>query len=185
MLDEKGFSLISPLKRTWAPVGQTPRIRTSLNHHQRLNLIGVLLISPKGRCLRLRIASATQNLKGEQIVKFLQGLLTDIAGPMVLLWDSAPIHTRQRVQDFITAQRRLQVFSFPKYAPELNPVEFLWTQVSEHLACRAPQSLKELKVLVHMAIQRSRASRRRLEACLRGADLPWGRRVSGYLFKTQ
>lgn len=25
----------------------------------------------------------------------------------------------------------------------------------------------------------------RLEACLRGAELPWGRRASGYLFKTQ
>jgi transposase len=150
-----------------------------------LNLIGALLISPKGRRMRLRTASATQNLKGEHIVKFLQGILTDIAGPMVLLWDSAPIHTRHMVQDFIATQTRLHVFSFPKYAPELNPVEFLWTQVSEHLACRAPQSLKELKVLVHMAIQRSRASRRRLEACLRGADLPWGRRVSGYLFKTQ
>jgi len=185
LLDEKGFSLISPLKRTWAPVGQTPRIRTSLNHHQRLNLIGALVISPKGRRIRIRIASSTKNLKGEHIVKFLHDLLAQSAGPIILCWDSAPIHTRQMVQDFIAAQARLHVFSFLKYAPELNPVEFLWTQASEHLACRAPQSIKELKVLVHIAIQRSRASRWRLEACLRGADLPWGRRVSGYLFKTQ
>lgn len=185
LLDEKGFSLISPLKRTWAPVGQTPRMRTSLNHHDRLNLIGALIISPKGQRVRLRVQSTTDNQTGDHVLRFLHGLLADIAGPIVLLWDSAPIHTRHKVKDFIATQSRLHLFDFPKYAPELNPVEFLWAQLSEHLACRAPQSIHELKVLVHMALQRSRVSRWRLEACLRGADLSWGRRASGYLFRTQ
>jgi len=184
-LDEKGFSLISPLKRTWAPVGQTPRLRTSLNHHDRLNLMGALVISPKGQRLRVRVRSTTDSQTGDTVVTFLTQLLADIAGPIVLVWDSAPIHTRHKVRDFIAAQPRLHAFFLPKYAPELNPVEFLWAQLSEHLACRASQSIKELKRLVHMALQRSRASRWRLEACLRGADLPWGHRASHYLFKTQ
>jgi transposase len=166
-------------------VGQTPRLRTSLNHHDRLNLMGALSISPKGQRLRLRVRSTTDNQTGEHVLEFLRGLLVDIPGPIILVWDSAPIHTRGKVKDFIAAQSRLHVYFLPKYAPELNPVEFLWAQVSEHLACRAPQSLKELKVLVHIALQRSRTSRWRLEACLRGAELPWGRRASGYLFKTQ
>lgn len=177
--------MVSPLKASWAPVGQTPHIRTSLNHHARLNLIGALVISPKGRRIRLRIQSVADRVTGDTILQFLRAVLTDIAGPIVLVWDSAPIHTRHKVQNFIATQTRLQVFSFPKYAPELNPVEFLWAQVSEHLACRAPLSLKELRDLVHMAVQRSRVSRHRLEACLQGAELSWGRRVSGYLFKTQ
>jgi transposase len=185
LLDEKGFSLISPLKRTWAPVGQTPCIRTSLDHHARLNLIGALVISPKGQHIRLRTQSTTDNQSGDHVLQFLRGVLAEIAGPIVLVWDSAPIHTRRKVKDFIAAQSRLLAFSFPKYAPELNPVEFLWAQVSEHLAYRAPQSIKELKNLVHMALQRSRTSRRRLEGCLRGAELPWGRRASGYLFRIQ
>lgn len=113
-------------------------------------------------------------------------MLADIAGPIVLVWDNAPIHVRRKkVQAFIAGQPRLHVFQLPRYAPELNPVEFLWAQVSEHLACRAPMSLDELKSLVHMAVQRSRASRWRLEACLRGADFSWGRIASRYLFKTQ
>ena len=135
--------------------------------------------------MRIQVESATDNLTGEHILKFLRDLLKAIAGPIVLLWDSAPIHTRHKVQAFIAAQARLHVLSFPKYAPELNPVEFLWAQVNEHLACRAPQSIQELKALVHMAVQRSRAARWRLEACLRGAELPWGRRASVYLFKAQ
>jgi len=166
-------------------VGQTPCIRTSLDHHARLNLIGALAISPKGQCIRLRVRSTTKNQTGDHVLQFLRRVLAEIAGPIVLLWDSAPIHTRRKVKDFIATQPRLHVFSLPKYAPELNPVEFLWAQVNEHLAGRAPQSIQELKVLVHMALQRSRASRWRLEGCLRGADLPWGRRASGYLFRTQ
>ena len=177
---------MSPLKTSWAPVGQTPLIRTSLNHHQRLNVIGALVISPKGRRLRVKVQSSTHTLTGEDILKFLHALLADIAGPIVFVWDNAPIHVhRQKVRAFIESQSRLHVFQFPKYAPELNPVEYLWAQVTEHLACRAPRSMSELKNLVHMAIQRSRASRWRLEACLRGAQLPWGRIVSRYLFKTQ
>lgn len=185
LLDEKGFSLVSPLKASWGPVGLTPRIRTSLNHHARLNLIGALVISPKGRRLRLRMQSSTDHLTGESVLQFLQGLLADRAGPIMLIWDNAPIHTRHKVQNFIAAHDRLHAFSLPKYAPELNPVEFLWAQLCEHLACRAPMSLKELKTLVHMAVQRSRVSRWRLEACLHGAELIWGRRASRYLFKVQ
>jgi|WetSurSiteA1Bulk_404760.scaffolds.fasta_scaffold158227_2 hypothetical protein len=34
--DESGFSLVSPLKRTWSPRGQTPVTRTSLNAYTSL-----------------------------------------------------------------------------------------------------------------------------------------------------
>lgn len=157
-----------------------------MNHHDRLNLIGALVISPKGRRLRVRIQSSTKTLSGDDILKYLQAMLADIAGPIVLVWDNAHIHVhRKKAQAFIASQPRLHVFQLPRYAPELNPVEFLWAQVSEHLACRAPRSLDELKGLVHKAIQRSRASWWRLEACLRGADVSWGRIASRYLFKTQ
>jgi len=147
--------------------------------------MGTLVISPKGRRLRVRVRSTTDSQTGDTVLAFLRGLLADIAGPILLVWDSAPIHTRHKVRDYVAAQTRLHAYFLPKYAPELNPVEFLWALLSEHLACRAPQSIKELKGLVHMALQRSRASRWRLAACLRGADLSWGRRASRYLFKTQ
>ncbi|WP_227646046.1 transposase, partial [Klebsiella pneumoniae] len=48
-IDESGLSLVWSLKRTWAPRGQTPEVRTSLNHHQRVNIIGALLITPSRR----------------------------------------------------------------------------------------------------------------------------------------
>lgn len=172
-IDESGFSLVSPLKRTWAPRGHTPRIRTSLNHKQRLNLIGALCLSRQGRRLRLHVRRNTRNLNGTHILKFLQTLLAQIQGPIILVWDNAPIHMRQLVQNFIASQTRLHVYPFPSYAPELNPVEFVWTQLDEHLAGRAPYNLSLLKRYLHAAIQRTRVSQHRLRACLLGADLNW------------
>jgi hypothetical protein len=44
LADDGGFSLVSPLKHSWAPKGHTPRLRTSLSHHTRLYMIGALLV---------------------------------------------------------------------------------------------------------------------------------------------
>lgn len=113
------------------------------------------------------------NLNGHHVLAFLTELMAVVRGQVVLVWDNAPIHLRRMVQNFITTQTRLHVYPFPRYAPELNPVEFVWTQADEHLAGRAPYNLPMLKRYVHAAIQRTRVSKRRLRACLRGAKLNW------------
>jgi hypothetical protein len=70
--DEAGFSLVSPLKRTWARRGQTPIIRTSIDHHDRLNILGALLVSPKGKKIRLSIQSYWHSLTSKEVVAFLE-----------------------------------------------------------------------------------------------------------------
>ncbi|MFZ5903247.1 MAG: winged helix-turn-helix domain-containing protein [Chloroflexota bacterium] len=98
MVDEAGFSLVSPLKRSWSPRGQTPTVRTSLNHHQRLNLFGALLISPTLRNIRLSVRSFQESLCSRHTNIFLKQLLARIAGPIVLIWDNHKIHLSSLVQ---------------------------------------------------------------------------------------
>jgi transposase len=169
--------LVCPLKRTWAPRGQTPTIRTSIEHHQHVNTIGALLITPAGRRIRLRAKSYCCNLTGEQVIDFLQHLLRHVNGPIVLVWDNAPIHQRKKVQAFLAQYPRIHVYNFPTSAPELNPVEFVWTQMEEYLASRAPQEIKQLGILVRAALRRTRRSQTRLWACVYTSDLPWKRRA--------
>jgi transposase len=164
---------VSPLKRSWSPRGKTPIIRTSITHHARINVIGALAITPGGERIRLVTQSHRHSVTGEQIIAFLKRLLRAIRGPVVLVWDNAPIHTRKSVREFIAAHSRLTVSNFPSYAPELNPVEFVWTQLSEFLAGRAPMQITELAKLVHSGLQRTRASAKRMWACLRGTPLRW------------
>ena len=173
MKDESGYSLVSPLKRTWAPCGKTPRVRTSLNHHQRLNLLGAVLVPHTQKTLRLSMRSYTCTLTGVQVVAFLKQLLREISGDIVLVWDNHPIHQRKWVEEFIAQEPRLHVYWFPKCAPELNPAEFIWTQVSEQTASTAPRNLFELRKTIFTGVAKIRRSQARLQSCLSASDLSW------------
>jgi putative transposase len=116
-------------------------------------------------------------LSGEQIIDFLRHLLRHVRGPIVLVWDNASIHQRQKVQTFLAQHPRLHVYNFPTSAPELNPVEYVWTQVGEYLASRAPEDLEQLVVLIRAALHRIRVSQARLWACVYVSGLPWKRQV--------
>jgi transposase len=164
---------VCPLKRTWAPRGQTPRKRTAIQHNQRVNILGALLISPKGRKIKLRTQMYQHTLTGEEVIAFLRYLLRIIRGPIVLVWDKAPIHQRKKVQAFLAQHPRIHVYTFPSYAPELNPVEFVWTQTNEYLASTAPENLKQLGALVRAALHRTRRSQSRLWSCIYASELPW------------
>ena len=172
-IDESGFSRVSALRRSWAPRGQTPRLRTQTNHKQRLNLLGAVRLTPGGRRVHLQVKTFRHSLKGEQVLAFLQAVMAQVRGPLVVVWDNAAIHQRRLVLDFVAAHSRLSLVRLPSYAPELNPVEFVWAQLTQYLAGRAPRDVKELMRLVQAGIHRTRNSQRRLFACLHGTPLDW------------
>ena len=173
LIDEAGFSLVSPLKRSWSPRGQTPSSRTSLNHHQRVNLLGALLVSPKLRKIRLSVRSFQCNLRSEHAILLLKQVLRLVPGDIVLVWDNHKIHISPQTQEFIQDHPQIHEYRFPTCAPELNPVEFVWTQVSEHTASFAPHNIEELDHRVQTGVARTRISKNRLLACLKSADLSW------------
>jgi len=173
--DESGFSMVSPLKRTWAPRGRTPIIRTSIEHKERVNLIGALCVSPKKCKIKLHLQSYRTSLSGDEVIIFLKHLLRCVSGPIVMIWDKHPIHRRSEVQEFLARHPRLHVYEFPTAAPELNPTEFVWTQVSEYTANTAPHNSTELRANVLAGVARTRRSQRRLWDCLFASDLPWER----------
>jgi len=176
-IDENGQSLVCPLKRTWSPRGQTPKIQTSIQHHERINTIAALLVTPGERTVRLSTKSYERNLTGDQIIDFLRQLLRRVRGPIVLIWDKATIHRRKKVREFLKQYPRIHVYTFPTSAPELNPVEFVWTQMEEYLANRAPKDIQQLRALIRLALRRMRTSRIRLWACIYASDLLWKRKL--------
>ena len=171
VLDESGFSLVSSLKCTWAPRGQTPTMRTSLSHRERLNLAGALCVSPRKRKIKLSVHAHRRTLRGEEVITFLQALLRRIHGPLVLVWDQHPIHRRREVKKFLAQHTRLHVYEFPTSAPELNPVEWIWQQVDDFTASTAPRNRHELRANVMAGIARIRRSSRRQWAGFTGAQL--------------
>lgn len=172
--DESGFSLVSALKRTWSPCGHTPVVRTSLDHHQRLNLLGAILVPyHRKKGLQLSIRSYTRTLTGVQVVAFLKQLLRTIPGEIVLVWDHHPIHERKLVTEFLDNEPRFHVYWFPTCAPELNPAEFIWTQLKEHSASTAPCHIIELRSNIGSGVAMIRRSQSRLQYGLSASRLSW------------
>lgn len=129
-VDESGFMLTPLLRRTWAPCGCTPIVKIS-EPHGRISVIGAITISPERRHFGFyfQLSSDNNNWHGESVVQFIDHVRHKVRGPITLLWDQIPIHRGRPVTDYLANHRRLVVEPFPPYAPELNPVDYVWSYV--------------------------------------------------------
>ncbi len=73
------------------------------------------------------------SIKSAEVVDFLGALLRHIPGRLLIVWDRLSAHKSRTTQQFIAAQgERLWMEYLPGYAPELNPVEFIWGYWKQH-----------------------------------------------------
>ena len=94
---------------------------------KRLALIGALATTPQGRRTRLFLSIHSGTVNSERVTAFLRGLRRCIPGRVLLLWDGLPSHRSTHTAQFLADNRHwLHVERLRAYAPELNPVEYLW-----------------------------------------------------------
>ena len=91
-----------------------------------------------------------------------------------MIWDGSPIHRRAEVKEFVAeAGDAIRVEPLPAYAPDLNPVEWLWRHLKEvemrNLACL---DLEQLHLEFHLALGRVRQKPASSGHSSRGPD--WG-----------
>ncbi len=140
------------LRRTWAPRGCTPVIKIS-EPHGRISVIGAITISPGRRHFgfHFQLSEDNVNMRGDSVVQFIEDVRRKIRGPITLLWDQIPIHRGKPVTAYLARHRRLVVEPFPPSAPELNPVDNVWSYVKyNRLPNYTPQQLGELRKRITM-----------------------------------
>jgi transposase len=152
-VDESGLSERPTRVRTWAVKGETPVVQFHFNWHH-LSVIAGMHCT--GVCFRLHDGAIAK----EQVVEFLKALLAHFPQPLLILWDSLRAHRSHLVRDYVASTAgRIQLHFLPGYAPELNPVEYLWTWLKRHaLANFCPDSLAELQ---HTARGKLKSAQRR------------------------
>lgn len=143
------------MRKTWAPKGVTPVIRHHFNW-KRLGSIGVIACKPDGSNRRLFIHLEPGSINKEIIVEFLLKLRQEIDGPVDLLWDGLPAHRSNVVKDHTDKNKDwLTVHRLPAYAPELNPVEYLWSSVKgKDVANLCSNALYQVEQKVQQAAER-------------------------------
>lgn len=125
--DESGISERPPIRRTWAPRGQTPVV-THPYRWNKVSVAGALAYRWDGRRCRLFFMIKSGSFNATRLVEFLKHLKRHFPGQkVILLWDRLPGHKAALMEDYLASQRDwLTVEWLPAYAPDLNPVEFLW-----------------------------------------------------------
>jgi transposase len=126
------------VRRTWAPKGHTPVLRHKFNwkvNWKRASLAGICCYHPDGSDARLLLHVRPGAYDTDALItvltQFHQHVHQHIGDDkLTLLWDGLPAHRSHKMHAFLRAQRRwLVVEPLPAYAPELNPVEGLWSNL--------------------------------------------------------
>lgn len=137
---------MAPLvRRTWAPVGQTPILYQRGRSHERVSMIAALTVSPRRRRVGLYFSLLpNENVVTQNLLRFVRALRRELGSPIVLVWDRLNVHRSVSTQ-LRRRSRSIHPVFLPPYAPDLNPVEPFWAYLKMNpLANHAPLDVDEL-----------------------------------------
>jgi transposase len=174
-LDESGFMLTPTVRRTLAPRGKTPILR-SWDRHDRISAISAITVSPSRRRvgLHFRLLPDDANVHGEDTVEFLRELRRRLPVPMTILWDRGNVHDRSKaVRAYLAEHPAIETERFPGYTPEANPDEGVWGYTKYgRLANFAPEDTAELRAALVGELERLDRRPNLLASFIRNAAVP-------------
>lgn len=157
-------------RRTWAPRGHTPLLR-QWERHDRLSALSALSVSARRRRVGLYWARHPDNVRGPEVLRFLQALRRHLPRGFTLIWDRHRPHWATRVTRWL-ARRGIVVEWLPPYAPDLNPVEHVWEHTKhDDLANFAPADLRALDAALLASLTHTRGQRALLASFFAAAGL--------------
>ena len=110
LVDEAGFSPTPLMPNAWAMRGTSPRMRFNFDR-EKLSAIGMGGITPSGG---LYFEVHDGSVRSEEVVQYLEQLLGQMDGHVVVLWDGLPQHRSAAVRDFVREHgERLTIFRLP------------------------------------------------------------------------
>jgi transposase len=150
-IDESGLSERPHRVRTWSPRGQTPVLQYHFNWKTLSAIAGITWWN-----FYFRLYPGA--VRGPQVVNFLRHLSRHLTGKLLVIWDGLPCHRSRLVNEYLEQQAgRIVIERLPAYAPELNPVEFLWGYWKNHeLPNLCPQDYFALGYHARAALRRMR-----------------------------
>jgi transposase len=172
-LDESGFFLTPTVRRTMAPRGKTPILKT-WDRRDKLSAISCITISPEVGRPNLYFRLSGGNIHAEDIVAFLKDLRNRLGGPLTVIWDRSRIHSKARlVKAWLADHPDVVVEDFPGYMPELNPDEGVWGWTKYgRLANLAAENVEWLWDAVWDELEQLKEQRELLRAFVRQTSLP-------------
>nr|WP_235619386.1 transposase [Embleya scabrispora] len=123
-----------PHARTWGRRGSTPVVRVRGGSRGRVSIAALACYKPGERPRLIYRPRLHTRRKGERR-SFAWKDYRDLAvrahlqlgGPIVLVWDNLNTHLASGLREYAAAHDWLTIRQLPSYAPDLNPVEGIWS----------------------------------------------------------
>jgi transposase len=159
--DEAGQGLRPPKGRTWGRRGATPIVAVSAAGSGRVSLAGLVCTKPGQRPRLIYRTRTRRGRKGEpkgfaeaDYAALFDAAHQQLGGPIVVVWDNLNAHVSAVMQALVAARPWLRVVRLPAYAPELNPVEAVWSHLNKSLANLAKRTVDQLLNLIKTRLKR-------------------------------
>jgi hypothetical protein len=138
-IDEAGLLMAPLVRRSWHPRGVTPILEQRTRSHQKVSIIAALCVPPSRDAVQLYFRlHPNANFNAMAIRAVLRQLNRQLDAPWILIWDRLQAHRARIVQAFLASQSQVRSVYLPPYAPELNPVEYLWGYLKHNPLANAP-----------------------------------------------
>lgn len=153
--DEAGQTLRPPKARTWGRRGHTPVIAVSGKGSGRVSIAGLTCYQPGQRSRLIYRTIVHRNRKGERrsfserdYIGLLDAAHQQLDAPIVVIWDNLNTHVSAAMRELIAARDWLRVIRLPAYAPDLNPVEAVWSHLKRSIGNLAVNGVDHLLAII-------------------------------------
>lgn len=133
---------MAPLvRRTWAPKGKTPVLYQKGRSHRKVSAIAAMVVSPHARQVKLFFRfHCNTSIYAYLVNAFLYQLSNQISKRFIIVWDRLNTHRARCVARWIAKRKYVSQYYFPPYAPELNPVEYVWGNTKTNPLANLPKT---------------------------------------------
>jgi DDE superfamily endonuclease len=159
--DECGQTLRAHKATTWAPKGVTPVVKVTAKGTIRVSVAGLCCYRSGHRSRLIYRTLLYHGRKGEpkgfrepDLISLLDAAHQQLSGPIVLIWDRLSLHKTPTIRAAFARRRWLRVYELPAYAPELNPVEKVWSTMKRSLANHSLRAAATLHAAVKNRLKR-------------------------------
>jgi putative transposase len=176
--DEAGFSMAPPRARTWGRRGDTPVIRVRGRSRRRTSVAALCCYKPGENSRLIHRPRAHLLLKGARKSfswKDYRDLLVrahiQLGGPIVVVWDNLNTHLAAGLKQYEAKHDWLTTIRLPSYAPDLNPVEAVWSIMRRAMANTAFGTPDDLDRTLRHELRRIQLRPHLIDGCLTATGL--------------
>ncbi|MCX5388488.1 transposase [Streptomyces sp. NBC_00094] len=162
--DEAGFSMTPPQAKTWSQRGRTPVVRVRGRSRRRVSIAALTWYQPGHRSRLIyrprRDYGQRDGRKSFSWRDYRDLLITahqQFGGPIALVWYNLNAYKAADLRRFTQGRDWLTIYYLPPCAPDLNPVEGIWSllrrgwlsnvafSTPEHLVQRIRRGLRHIQ----------------------------------------